>query len=67
MKAGEEAPAAKPAKPAARVLRELARLRLAARGAQPENEPDYIKQLRVEGNCILGGPGGYVILPAESD
>ena len=26
---------------------------------------EYIKQLRAEGNCILGGPGGYIVLPTE--
>ena len=66
MKQRAEDPEAKPPTRTARRLRDLARHRLADRALR-EPEPEFIERLRTEGNCIIGGPGGYIVLPAESD
>jgi hypothetical protein len=49
-------------------LRELARRRLERLSQErQEEESEEIKGLRAAGYAVLGGPGGYVILPPEQD
>jgi hypothetical protein len=57
----------KPAALSLHRLRELARRRLDRLHSWPEEEAENIKKLRAEGWCIVGGRGGYVLLPPEHD
>ena len=54
------------AKPVLPRLSDLARKRLALL-RPPEEEPEEMKRLRAEGYVLIGGPKGYVVLPAVKD
>lgn len=48
-------------------LRELALRRLAQRRQPHPAVCAEIERLRAEGCMVIGGPAGYVVLPAEKD